>query len=361
MGPMRLARFAKVLLAALLAAAGCGTGGHVPTADGGLGAGGGGTSGSGGSGGTSTSTTGDPCAQCPVAPPLKWDRPALLWVGDKSDAPECPIDALKVGYEGYADLEAPHDCGTCTCGASIGSCALPKTMAANAATCALDNGSTPHTPFDPSSGWTGACDTDVSIASGKLCSGVHCVKSLTIGPLTVDEAGCTPSEPPAVQAEPKWKTFARACIGAPTECNDGLGICLAEPPKELGFRVCVFQYGDHDCTGGDLAPYTEKHVFYAGYDDTRTCAPCACNGPTGGGCSSNVSVFTDGACMTLAYSTTVTSTGPDCHDLPSGSPLGSKSATAPTYTPGTCTPGGGGPTGGVTLLDPATLCCIPLP
>jgi hypothetical protein len=72
-----------------------------------------------------------------------------------------------------------------------------------------------------------------------------------------------------------------------------------------------------------------------------------------------VSIFTDGACATLAYSATVDATAPTCQDLPPGTPLGSKSATAPTYTPGTCAPDGGVPSGAATPSGPSTLCCLP--
>jgi hypothetical protein len=123
--------------------------------------------------------------------------------------------------------------------------------------------------------------------------------------------------------------------------------------------VCISQVGDSDCTGPALAPYTEKHIFYDSYQDIRTCSPCTCGSPSGSTCSATISIYTDGACSTLAYSTTVNSSGPACHDLPAGSPLGSKSATAPTYAPGTCAPGGGMPMGTVTPLDPTTFCCIP--
>ncbi len=229
------------------------------------------------------------------------------------------------------------------------------TMTANAASCALNSGSTPHTPFSPASGWSGTCDSSVSIASGKLCSGVDCVQSLTVGPLTVSENGCNPSQPPK-QATPTWQTYAHACRADPrVGCEGGAGICLTASPP--GFRVCVFQTGDVDCPG--FGPYTEKHVFYDSYDDTRACSPCTCGAPTGSTCSSKVSIYTDGACSTLAYQATVDATGPACHDVPAGTPLGSKSATPPTYAPGACSPGGGMPMGAATPTGAATLCCLP--
>jgi hypothetical protein len=363
---MSLVRFVKLTLSgAVVAALGCGTGGTMVEHDAGVDAGGAGTGGAGtGGAGTGGMTDAGPdgpdfCGQCAPGPADGWDNPVLLWVGPKKDAPACPLDAPKVAFEGYADLDAPLDCGTCTCTTPTGSCALPGTMTANAASCAQNGGSTPHTLFDPSAGWDGTCDTNASIPSGKLCSGVKCVQSLSVGPLMLNEASGTPSTPPA-PAAPTWTTFGRSCKAVPrVPCNGGQGICLASSPP--GYRVCIFHGDEKDCTSPSLSPYTEKHVFYDAYQDTRACTPCTCGVPTGSSCASTVSIYTDGACSTLAYSSTVTSSGPACHDLPAGTPLGSKSATAPTYTPGSCAPDGGQPMGAATPTNPSTYCCLPSP
>ncbi len=294
---------------------------------------------------------------CAPGQPNGFDYAALVWFGPEEDAPSCPADAASLAYEAHADLEAPLDCGPCSCSPPTGSCVPPTTMTANAATCALNTTSTPHTPFDPTNGWSGACDTNEAIPSGKLCSGVKCVQSLTIGPLSLNEGGCTPSKPPA-QSTPTWKTFVRACRRVPYEpCGASTGVCTATPPP--GFRVCVYHNGDHNCPG--FSPYSEKHVIYDAFQDTRACGACTCSSPSGSSCSAKVSIYTDGACSTLAYATTVTSSGPDCHDVPAGSPLGSKSATPPTYSPGACTPGGGEPMGAATPTNPSTYCCLPSP
>lgn len=336
-----------LIAAALVVSTGCGSRETMPGPDGGdAGTGSGGDAGGSGCAG-----------QCAPLQPLGWDYPTLVWFGAEKDAPECPPEAPAFGSASHADLDAPAGCGTCTCSSPTGSCTLPATFTANAATCALNNASTPHTTFDPSTGWDGTCDANDAIPSGKLCSGVKCVQSLTIGPLTVNESACKPSPTPAPPAA-TWKTFARGCRQfPPVPCSDSGHACLpASPP---GFRVCVFQLGDNNCPSGSL--YTEKHVFYDDFQDTRACSPCSCSSPTGGSCSSTASVFTDGACSTLAYSATVTSAGPACHDLPAGTPLGSKSSTPPTYTPGACTPGGGEPMGAATPVQPSTYCCLPSP
>ncbi len=123
--------------------------------------------------------------------------------------------------------------------------------------------------------------------------------------------------------------------------------------------MCIYHDGDTECVKQSL--FTEKHVFYEGFQDTRACGACTCGSPSGSACSSKISIYTDGACSTLAYTTTMTSSGPDCHDVPAGVPLGSKSATSPTYSPGACTPGGGEPMGAATPTNPSTYCCLPSP
>lgn len=351
----------QLAFAALFAFAfGCGKSTTTPAPDAGAtgGSGGSGTGGAATGGADAGMDGGNVCGQCAPGPPNGWDNPVLLWIGAEKDAPTCPVDAPAFAFEGYADLDAPVDCGTCTCGAPSGSCSLPGKMTANAATCALNSNSTPHTPFDPASGWDGSCDPNAAIPSGKLCSGVKCVQSLTIDPLVLTEGGCMPSQPPAQQPPASWKTFARGCQAVPRmPCADASGICLAAAPPQPGWHVCVYQKGDNVCPS--FSPYKDKHVFYAGIDDTRGCADCACDAPAGGSCTATISIFTDGACSTLAYATTVDASNPSCHDLPPGTPLGSRSATAPAYTAGTCTPSGGAPTGAATPIQPATYCCLP--
>src|SRR5262249_278895 len=152
----------------------------------------------------------------------------------------CPADAPALAYDGHADLSAPITCGACTCTPPTGSCTLPATITANAATCALNSGSTPHTPFDPAGGWAGSGDSSVAVSAGKLCGGVDCVQSGTIGPLAVkDTGGCMPSQAP-VQSTPTWQTFVHSCQAVPRfGCEGGAGICLAVAPP--GFRTCLLQ------------------------------------------------------------------------------------------------------------------------
>jgi hypothetical protein len=228
-------------------------------------------------------------------------------------------------------------------------------MTANAADCA-QSGTPPHTPFDPASGWDGGCDTNESIPSGKLCAGVDCVQSLTIAPVTLNETGCMPSPTPTY-TPPAAHGAIFTCVLDPNATNPCADGCLVDVP---GFLICIWKGGTLDCADAGAGPYTETHVGHEAVDDQQGCAPCTCDPPSGSTCSSTVSVYTDGACSTLAYSTTVDTSGPTCQDVPTGIPLGSKSATPPSYVPGTCAPDGGTLTGPLpTPSDPVTWCCLP--
>ena len=122
--------------------------------------------------------------------------------------------------------------------------------------------------------------------------------------------------------------------------------------------MCAFHSGDVPCV--DFGSYQERHVVYAGYDDTRSCSACTCGPPAGGRCSTELSIYADDACASVpSYAVTIDSSQPYCYDLVAGAALGSKSATPPTYSPGACQPSGGEPMGAATPVGASTFCCIP--
>lgn len=300
------------------------------------------------------------CAeQCLPLPPSGWDNPGLVYIGPELQVPPCPTNAPKDGYEGYADLNAPSICGACQCKPATGSCGLPATITvSNSAACPNDGPDASLTPFDPPKGWDGGCTATDAIDGGQLCDGSPCVESLTIAPLLVREDGCAPTQAPITTDPPSWGTFTRLCRGQPIgSCADNGLVC--SPSSAPGFRACVWRYGEFSCSSPELAPYTEKHVFYDGYQDTRSCSACACDPPTGSTCSSKLSIYSDSGCATMpSYTLSIDSTGPLCDDLIPGAALGSKSATPPVYMPGVCQPTGG-PMGSAEPIGPSTLCCIP--
>jgi hypothetical protein len=138
-------------------------------------------------------------------------------------------------------------------------------------------------------------------------------------------------------------------------CDD-LGVCspAATPPD--GFHVCIAREGDVDCPL--ISPYSERHTFYKGVDDTRSCTACTCGAPAGGSCSALISLYTDAACSVLGAATMANTLSP-CLDVLPGSAMGSKAMGPSTYTPGTCAAIGGEPVGDAVARDPVTVCCLP--
>ena len=113
-----------------------------------------------------------------------------------------------------------------------------------------------------------------------------------------------------------------------------------------------------------LAPWLHHSLFW--FPESQmlrkaagACEPCACGEAAGAGCAALVSVFKDGTCGGILGSITLTTSEPGCLDLPSGSPLGSKTASFSMDQPGTCAPTGGEPAGSFEPMDPMTLCCEP--
>jgi hypothetical protein len=299
--------------------------------------------------------------ECVPGPPAAWEVPSLVWMGPELQAPPCPDSALKLGYEGHADLNAPAVCGECRCDAPTGSCGLPATLTASSTACPGTDTGAAHTPFDPPVAWDGSCTTNDPVPAGQLCAGEPCVESITIAALALLEAGCTPTELPIPADGPAtWGTFARMCRGFPFgPCEMSGDVCVV--PVIPGFHRCVFRYGDNDCSVPGLAPYTEKHVFYDGFQDTRSCSPCTCSAPAGGLCTAEVSIYADDACASAPVEAVLAdSNTPTCHDVIVGSALGSKAASPPIYTSGMCAPGGGEPMGSAEPMNPATFCCIPV-
>ena len=283
---------------------------------------------------------------CAPGAPNGWSDPEVLWIGSEDAAPPCPDDALVIAYEGHADLDAPASCAACSCAPPAGSCALSDPSAS-------------PTPFDPPSGWDGSCTTADAIPAGQLCGAEPCVASVLTAPLLLlGETTCAPSVPTSFEPGPwSWGTFARACKAAvPAACGGTGGVCVS---SAAGFTACIAHEGDVACPAG-YSPYMEKHVFYGGVDDTRSCSACTCGAPAGGACSALVSVYSDAACSALVLADTITSAAASCSDVPAGVALGSKAATPATYLPGACQAGGGVASGAATASMPETFCCLSL-
>jgi hypothetical protein len=301
---------------------------------------------------------GETCAGvCLPGFPNIWVGPELVWMGDEADAPPCPARASVEGFTARRPPAAPPCAATCTCAPPSGACALPATLTAAAASCADNGPGVAHTSFDPPASWTGACAATNAIPAGKLCGGVPCVQSVTIAPLTVSESSCLPIETPNI-SPPPWGTFARACTnaGSPPRCSTADALCVPAAPGPE-FKQCIATIGNPafwNCP----ATYPEKSVFYSDFVDNRSCSPCSCGAAEGGTCVGSIGLFTDPACGAPLIGPTIAidAVGPKCLDVPQGSALGSKSASEPTYKPGSC-PITGGEKGQIDANLTWVICC----
>lgn len=331
---MKTSYFAAVF--SVIAASACGPGESVPPHD---------------DAGTPPSDAGAMCeAACVPFHPAFWYGPALVWMGDEAAAPPCPATAPFDVYSAHGYVEGPMPCDACTCGPTSGSCEQSEPVTAAAASCANDGTGVEHTSSDLPVGWVGSCNAENAIPAGKLCGGVPCVQSITIGPLRPKQTGCLPM--PNINASPPpWNRFARAC-SLPTalggQCPASSDICTPAAPGPE-FKQCILYldgYSLSDCP----STYPEKSVFYQA--PTPKCGPCACDVPDST-CTGSISLYQGDACDTeIGAPIPIDAAGPVCVDVPPGSALGSKSASSLSYQAGTCKPSGGAPNG-------AVFCCQP--
>ena len=301
--------------------------------------------------GTPTSDAGETCdGVCVPGTPVGWFGPYLLWRGKEADAPSC-IDVTGENgnaFTGYGYPPGTTLCGACKCAPSIGSCELPPTLTAAAASCADVGPGVERLSFDPPADWTGTCTAENAIPAGKLCGGVPCVQSVTIAPLKMTQGGCLPIEPPDVKPPLDLTIFARGCgLGLVSAFSSGFERCVPAAPGPE-FKQCVSYLGE---SGFSECPptYPDRNVFYP--DPDPSCSPCACDAPVGNGCTGSITVSATSACSPpLPPGISLDQKAAKCVDLPSGSALGSKSATAPSYHGGSCAPSGGAP-------DAVVFCC----
>jgi hypothetical protein len=284
---------------------------------------------------------------------LPWEAPTLLWIGAADEAPECPLGPTTISYEGHADLYAPNLCEACTCELPTGSCTLPSKFTANTMPCSNIPGGI-NTSFDAPVLWDGHCDDMNPLPT-------NAASSLTIGALTIAENGCASGPPAAAKVVSlHWNTMARGCDVSLPQGPVERSRCLTDDPPPPGFRLCIFQPGEHVCPDDEPGNvFTEQHVFYQGVEDDRTCSPCTCGPPEGSMCKAKISIYENAACTDPALNQiTISSVSSTCTDIQSpGQALGSKSAASTIYLPGKCAPMGGEESGAAIKLEPDTLCC----
>jgi hypothetical protein len=161
-------------------------------------------------------------------------------------------------------------------------------------------------------------------------------------------AGCTPAA--SMTVPPPFGATARTCVSqyaqGSSDCQPGT-VCQPVAGGAFEQKLCIAAQGERTCPAQG---YTDRRVFYGGFNDNRTCGYCSC-GPPKQVCSSSFHLYggcpgTDygGATSCLAHNPTAT--------------FGIVAQSQVSGVVG-CDPSSAGPQGGVTLSGPMTVCCLP--
>jgi hypothetical protein len=275
------------------------------------------------------------CAQyvCVDSAPATWNGPISMYAGVPSATPACGGAFSSNSFLLNTDpVQTAATCSTCTCSASNVKCNV-SVFASQQTNC-----SSTTQKFVTDIACTDWGTTQLSMNIIQI-NGTAGSTTCTQGP------GQTPTVPPAT-----WGTAARGCA-LPFPAADGCAsgaVCAPVPNAPFNGKLCIYKIGDNQCPAGG---YTQKHVFYDSFTDTRTCTSCSCqiNNPI---CSNHtVHAYSDASCGSEVAA--VTSNG--CKAMT----WRSARLTASITSGGTCTPAGGQPTGAITPTGPATVCCTP--
>jgi hypothetical protein len=272
---------------------------------------------------------------CTSTVPPGWNGPAAFFAGTPSNAPACSAPFGNMAYQGRGNLTCPAaTCSSCSCGA-------PKDV-----TCAPP----PLTWFGSSCGSGAAGSTSTGCTRAGAVDEGH----LDVGPAGPASGGaCVPSGGDPSRVGATWGASATACApqGLLTGGCRANQLCAPRPGSPFESRLCIWAAGALPCPSG----YDhDRRVFYSGASDTRACAACTCGDPTGVSCGGTVLLYSDASCPA---------------DAPASAPLGAtcfdagKNTQATRYMPatsgGSCSAGGGQPSGDCEPTGPTTVCCGP--
>jgi hypothetical protein len=284
---------------------------------------------------------------CVPKEPALGDEPVLFWSGLSTEVPPaCPGGGQPLGEATYADPLFPSEC-TCTFEPPGGYCEFPTKFTASTALCYDPSGT--FISFDAPASWDGACTSANPLPAGTGA------RSIMIGPVTMIEGTCpqatiVPNPPPLT-----WQRVARTCALPQVDgglCSAGQ-VCASPSWSPSEFQVCLAKGAEEDCPPSYSASIDPPPIFYIPdkLHDDRQCASCTSVAkPAGSFCTARVSLYTDNACGSLYYLSTIGSDGSSCAQGPIFPALLSKSADTPVYSPGVCS-GSSSLTGGVDLND----------
>ena len=290
-----------------------------------------------------------------LAIPAGWTGPWALYEGPQAiAAPSCAGVYGSTSFEGSAGLSAPvASCTACSCGPQTGAkCGAHLSYYTNA--CGSTLGGCGAEDYGL---LAGACE-GLGTGNGG-CTGKD-VQSFQADGVESQPGTCAPSTATPNGAAPSWQTSGVACgPSAPFEqgwCAAGQ-VCAFAPSSPFD-KLCVEATGAQSCPSG--TPFTTPHLYYTAFDDARGCGACTCSNPTVS-CSPSGTVT-----FWTAFNCTGTPTGTNtlndvngsgCQTLPSMSYYSTYQPTS--FVLGSCSPGGGAPTGSVTTSasTAVTFCC----
>jgi hypothetical protein len=270
--------------------------------------------------------------------PLNWSGPIALYEGTAA-APACPGAFPTKLNDLHSDLSpgtASCDC-TCSPASGITGCtgeAKIYDFPEGATGCFVAPG--PGTPL-VFSGAPGQC-LPTNILNGG---------NYDMEPPSPSSSGSCAANSNHTLPTPQWATAARTCSGGSAtgaDCGSGKQ-CI--PRAQDPYKLCVYQPGDVACPS---ALYSEKHLAYEGFADTRACSTCSC-GAAQSTCGGTVTLFSTATCGTSAAG----SIGAGCKSLSAfaNPPLGRYTANPS----GTCAPSSSTLSGEVTTNGATTFCC----
>lgn len=311
---------------------------------------------------------------CVSAVPDTWTGHFVLFDGPPGMDPDCPssFPGTTNAFLGNGSLDAPPaDCSPCTCGGPTGqTCNTPTeftirdaalNMACGEAVPGSINcvGSLDFGPAD------GSCFLDFILPAANTCGpnpGMMCDMgtspcnvSASAVATTVTGGLCAPAGGVATVPSPTWMNLGRGCgdpVAAGQGCN-GTQVCLPKPEAPYESGVCISKEGDNACPPG---AFTQKHLFFQEFTDTRACEACSCGSPAGSTCTATVQLYSDNLCGNL----TASFPAGGCANL-AGNPAvrGRRLSVTQPPTGGGCAADGGDPTGETTPTTPTTFCCVP--
>lgn len=162
-----------------------------------------------------------------------------------------------------------------------------------------------------------------------------------------------------------FSNASRVCGSSLQGGGCGAGACVPRPQTPFDSKLCVYQLGD---VASCPTAFSQRTLYYRGFDDTRACSACTCNAPSGSTCNGTVRDYTGVGCTTdetIASANSCTPITVDSTTLPPDmmNPTERDTRTyrynAGTASGGSCQASGGAPVGAATVRDPVTVCCIP--